>query len=52
VLMSGDYVLPLFRLPAQWVAYWSQLRHPEVTPLNGYQIDSWWIDSAARAEAR
>jgi peptide/nickel transport system substrate-binding protein len=39
VLMSGAYVLPLFHLPGQWLAHWHQLRHPEVTPLYGAQID-------------
>lgn len=43
VLLSGDYVIPLFHLPRQWVAHWRELRRPEVTPLYGYQIDSWWI---------
>ena len=53
VLMSGAYVVPLFHLPKQWVAHWSQLRHPKATPLYGYQIDSWWIEDAkARADAR
>jgi peptide/nickel transport system substrate-binding protein len=54
VLMSGAYVIPLFHVPAQWVAHWRQLRHPDVTPLYGFQIDSWWIgdDARARAEAR
>ena len=42
VLLSGDYVIPLFHVPRQWVAYWRRLRHPEVTPLTGYSIDSWW----------
>lgn len=48
VLMSGAYVLPLFHLPKQWVAHWRKLRHPEVTPLYGYQIDSWWIDETGK----
>lgn len=54
VLMSGVYVVPLFHLPEQWVAHWSQLSHPEVTPLYGYQIDAWWIgqDPKPRADAR
>ncbi|WP_245297084.1 MULTISPECIES: extracellular solute-binding protein [Rhodomicrobium] len=52
VLMSGDYAVPLFRLPAQWVAYWSVLHHPDATPLYGYQIDTWWIDPSARADAQ
>jgi peptide/nickel transport system substrate-binding protein len=51
VLISGAYVIPLFHLPAQWVAYWSELRHPPVTPLYGYQIDSWWIDGGGKARA-
>ena len=45
VLMSGKYVVPLFHLPKQWVAYWRQLHHPEATPLYGYQVDSWWVSS-------
>jgi peptide/nickel transport system substrate-binding protein len=43
VLLSGDYVVPLFYLPRQWVAHWRELERPETTPLYGYQIDSWWI---------
>ena len=43
VLISGDYVVPLFHLKNQWVAVWSQLKRPEVTPLSGYQVDTWWI---------
>lgn len=42
VLLSGDYVVPLFYLPRQWVAYWRTLERPEETPLYGYQIDTWW----------
>ena len=42
VLLSGEYVIPLFFIPKQWVAYWTRLRHPERTPLFGYNVDSWW----------
>jgi len=42
VLLSGDYVIPLFYVPKQWVAYWRNLKHPQKTPLFGYNIDSWW----------
>jgi peptide/nickel transport system substrate-binding protein len=42
VLLSGDYVIPLFYTPKQWLAYWKRLKHPEKTPLFGYNIDSWW----------
>ncbi|MGF7161479.1 peptide/nickel transport system substrate-binding protein [Rhodoligotrophos appendicifer] len=42
VLRSGIYVVPLFYAPAQWVGRWTPIEHPDVTPLYGYQIDSWW----------
>jgi peptide/nickel transport system substrate-binding protein len=42
VLLSGDYVIPLFHLPRQWVAYWRRLQRPEKTPLYGFQTDTWW----------
>lgn len=47
VLLSGDYVIPLFHAPAQWIAYWSHLGHPEKTPIFGFNIDTWW-DKAAK----
>jgi peptide/nickel transport system substrate-binding protein len=43
VLMSGHYVIPLFHLPKLWVAHWRQLAHPETTPFNGVEIDTWWM---------
>ncbi|MEM8574948.1 MAG: extracellular solute-binding protein [Pseudomonadota bacterium] len=46
VLLSGDYVVPLFYLPDQWVAHWTRLQRPEETPMYGYQIDTWWYDPA------
>ena len=42
VLLSGDYVIPLFYIPKQWVAYWMRLKQPETTPLFGYNVESWW----------
>jgi peptide/nickel transport system substrate-binding protein len=45
VLLSGDYVVPLFYTPKQWVAYWARLRHPDKTPLFGYAVDTWWSES-------
>jgi peptide/nickel transport system substrate-binding protein len=44
VLLSGDYAIPLFHVPRQWVAHWARLKHPEKTPVFGYAIDTWWID--------
>ncbi len=44
VLLSGDYVIPLFYGPRQWVAHWRQLKHPASIPLWGYNLDTWWIE--------
>lgn len=46
VLVSGDYIVPLFHVPSQWVAHWQPLRHPSTIPLFGYNIDSWWPDQS------
>ena len=42
VLISGHYVVPLYYLPGQRVAYRSRLEHPTVTPIYGYQLPTWW----------
>jgi peptide/nickel transport system substrate-binding protein len=44
ILLSGDYVIPLYHLPRQWVAHWNDLKRPDMTPLYGYQIDAWWLE--------
>jgi len=42
VLLSGDYVIPLFHTPKDWIAHWRKLRFPKSTPLFGFNIDTWW----------
>jgi peptide/nickel transport system substrate-binding protein len=42
VLISGAYVVPLYHRPEQWVARWKHLRHPDKTPVYGYQLPTWW----------
>ena len=44
VLLSGQYVIPLFHLPRQWIARWKTLMRPEKTSLYGYRVDTWWMD--------
>lgn len=44
VLLSGDYVVPLFYLPQLWVAYWSRLKHPASLPLAGLDLSTWWAE--------
>lgn len=48
VLLSGDYVIPLFHLRQQWVAHWAHLVPPVRTPLSGYSIDTWWSTGETR----
>ncbi|MBV2144379.1 extracellular solute-binding protein [Falsochrobactrum sp. TDYN1] len=42
VLISGDYYIPLYHLPYQWVARWDRIGHPKRTSLYGYQLPTWW----------
>lgn len=48
VLLSGDYAIPLFHVPKQWIAHWAQLKYPEKTPVFGYSLppDTWWIEGS------
>ena len=41
-LLSGFYVVPLFYLKDQRLAYRSDLKRPDRTPLMGTNIDTWW----------
>ncbi|HEU4359013.1 MAG TPA: extracellular solute-binding protein [Xanthobacteraceae bacterium] len=42
VLISGFYVIPLFYLPAQWIARWTTVGRPAMTSLYGYLPETWW----------
>ncbi|MFM1815311.1 MAG: hypothetical protein RLZ98_2006 [Pseudomonadota bacterium] len=46
VLLSGDYVIPLFHAESQWIAHWRHLSAPKVSPLTGTSLDTWWYDPA------
>jgi peptide/nickel transport system substrate-binding protein len=46
ILMSGFYVVPLYHLPAQWVARWTTIAHPAETSLFGYLPETWWREPA------
>jgi peptide/nickel transport system substrate-binding protein len=50
VLMSGFYVVPLYHLPAQWVARWATISHPAETSLFGYLPETWWRTPARDKE--
>lgn len=51
VLMSGSYVVPLYRAPQQWVAYWTKLVPAPAHTLYGFRIDTWWMREADRQAA-
>ena len=41
-LMSGFYVIPVFNVPAQWVARWTRIARPEKNSLSGILPETWW----------
>jgi peptide/nickel transport system substrate-binding protein len=46
VLLSGFYVVPLYHLPVQWIARWTQIKRPKRTSLFGYLPETWWYEEA------
>ena len=42
VLLSGAYVIPLYFKPEQWIAHWKRIERPEIVPLQGSQLPTWW----------
>jgi peptide/nickel transport system substrate-binding protein len=42
LLLSGNYLVPLYHIPEQWVARWKHIVHPDKVPLYGYQLPTWW----------
>jgi len=44
VLLHGHYVIPHWHLAKDRVAYWNHLKHPDITPKNGTDLDNWWAE--------
>ena len=42
-------VIPHWHLPYARIAFWDKFGYPAVTPLQGVQLDAWWIDPAKAA---
>jgi len=42
VLLSGDYVVPLFHVPGPWLAWRSTVAFPDKHSLGGIDFDTWW----------
>lgn len=43
LLISGNYVIPLFNWPSQWVAHSKKINHPINQSLDGYKIHTWYM---------
>ncbi|MDX2266090.1 MAG: extracellular solute-binding protein [Hyphomicrobiales bacterium] len=44
LVMTGDYFIPLFHQPYQWLAMWRRVKTPEKPGFLGYAVDTFWID--------
>jgi len=42
-------VIPHWHLPYTRIAFWDKFGYPEITPLQGVQLNAWWIDPAKAA---
>lgn len=45
VLQWGHWVIPQWHIPYDRLVYWDRFGRPEVTPTQGVQFDTWWIDT-------
>ena len=50
VLQWGHWVIPQWHIPYDRLVYWDRFGRPEVTPTQGVQFDTWWVD-AKKVEA-
>ena len=46
MLLSGNYIVPLYHLGEQWIARNRHIGRPEATPLWGFQLPAWWDERA------
>ena len=46
VLMAGTYMIPLYYVGKDYVAYKNHINHPDETPLYGMVIESWWAEKS------
>lgn len=47
LLTHGHYMIPLYYLGKDLVAYKRAVHHPDVTPLYGMVLETWWMDQAS-----
>ena len=44
VLLWGHYVIPLYHNNTDRIAYWNFLEYPDIIPMYGIVIESWWAN--------
>lgn len=44
VLQWGHWVIPHWHVPFDRVLYWNKFGRPSMTPAQGVQFDTWWVD--------
>ena len=42
-------VIPHWHLPYDRIAFWDKFGYPATTPMQGFQLKSWWVDPAKEA---
>ena len=53
VLRWERFMIPVWYIPDNWVAYWDMYRHPEdLPPFADGVLDFWWQDTGAAAALR
>jgi len=45
-LLEGHYMIPLFYIGKDYVAYNAKIKHPKNTPLYGMVLETWWYNEA------
>ncbi|MEZ5584689.1 MAG: extracellular solute-binding protein [Candidatus Competibacteraceae bacterium] len=43
VLLWHHFVIPHWHIPYERIAYWDKFGYPELIPMQGVQINSWWV---------
>lgn len=44
VLLSGQYVIPLYHAPEQWIGRASRIGRPDRQSRSGAELETWWVE--------
>ncbi len=51
-LQWGHYVVPHYHIGADRIAFWDKFGRPARVPMQGFQLDAWWVDPKRAAALR